>query len=131
MAPKMDPQLRQQDFMYDLNWNEKVDNVFIEHLSLEARLGHFIWPSKTSTSLLAAKDYVCWRFEQEWSYKYCLRKLNLLEKRFSTFKWMLSIDGVKHDPETNALTAPDEVWKSILRVSFIIPFNTLTVQILN
>lgn len=118
MAPRMDPHFSQKDFIYDLNWGKKVDDSFIDFLSLEARLGHFLWPKKTTMSVESAKNYVCWRFEQDFSYKYCVTKVENLERRYSTFKWILSIDGVKYNPTTNVVTAPNAVWKAILRVSF-------------
>lgn len=69
MAPTMDPHFRQQDFIYDLNWCKKVDYSFIDFFSLEARLGHFVWPNKTTTYVKSAKNYVCWLYEQDFSYK--------------------------------------------------------------
>lgn len=54
--------------------------------------------AKRLTTLIAAKDYICQRYEEEFSYVYFLKKLDLVEQRFSTFKLILSIDGVKHDP---------------------------------
>lgn len=118
MAPRMDPHFSQKDFIYDFNWGKKVDDSFIDFLSLEARLGHFLWPNKTTMSVESAKNYVCWRFEQDFSCKYCVTKVENLERRYSKFKWILSIDGLKYNPTTNVVTAPNAVWKAILRVSF-------------
>lgn len=33
--------LKQEDFLYDLPWDAKVDNLFVEVLSNQARLGTF------------------------------------------------------------------------------------------
>lgn len=65
---------------------------------------------------MAAKDRICNDFKQDFSYYYYLTKLDLLEQRFFTFKWMLTFDGVIYDRNANVVTAPDPVWYSIFEV---------------
>lgn len=119
MAPKMNSQFRQEDFIYDLSWDKKIDNSFIDFLGLEARLRNFVWPAKTMKSLIAAKKAICRQYDQDFSYVYYIKKLTSLEERFSTFKWMLGVDGFSYDPTTNRVTAPEKVWHYIFDVSHV------------
>lgn len=112
----MNPYWRQQDFIYDLNWDEKIDNDFIDFLSFEARLGNFIWPRKVNDSLRQAIDSIQHQYKHDFSFVYALKKLDLLETRYNTFNWMLSVEGVSHDPSANLVKAPEETWRVILKV---------------
>lgn len=125
MAPKFKTQWRQEDFIYDLKWNRQTENTFIDYLSLEARIGKFIWPSKINISLLHAIDATNMQHNTDFSYCYGLTKLDLLEKRYKTFKWMLSLPGVVYDPVENLVSAPDVKWKFMLKVRFVCTFRYL------
>lgn len=117
----MNPHFRQQDFIYDLNWDKKIDNSFIDLLCMDARLGNFVWPMKTMSTLIAAKDTIRRHYDQDFSYVYINKKLDLLEQRYSTFKWILEKDGVNYDPSTNIVTAPVKKWSDITAVITISP----------
>lgn len=116
MAPRIKPRWRQEDFIYDLKWDEQIDNTFIDYLSFEARIGKFVWPNNIMVSLVHAVNCTNMQHNQDFSYCYGLNKLDLLEKRYETFNWMLSLAGVAYDPVANLVTASDAKWKYILKV---------------
>lgn len=116
----MDPSFRQQDFIYDFKWGAKIDSFFIDYLCFEARVANFVWPHKIYQSLWQAIDMVNHQYNQNFSYTDGLKKLELLEQRFKTFSWMLSLEKVVHDPESNFVYAPEDVWKVILKVMQLI-----------
>lgn len=105
----MKPAWRQADFFYDLTWSKRIDEAFIDYLSFEARVGNFIWPHQKNTPLVRAIDFVNHTNNQEFTYTYGLKKLDLLEKRFLTFSWMLGLDHVTYVASTNIVTAPADV----------------------
>lgn len=116
MPPKINVKWRQADFMYDLHWDAKVDNDFVDYLSFEARVGNFVWPHKVRRSMEHGLGAVNYNHNQNFSSEYGQKKLALLEKRFKTFSWMLGLEGVSYVAETNVVTAPDDVWDLILEV---------------
>lgn len=94
MPPKCCAVWKQEDFIYDLHWGEKIDGDFIDFLEFEARIGNFVWPDKVQTALVHAIDMINHNKNQEFSYVYGLDKLDLLQKRYKTFSWMLGVDKV-------------------------------------
>lgn len=102
-----------------------VEHTFIDFLSFKARLGNFVWPNNAMHSLMDAKDKICNEFKQDLSFHYCLTKLDLLEQRFLTFKWMLTFDGLIYDRNANVVTAPDPGWNSILEVNIMLNSSSL------
>lgn len=116
MAPKVSSAWKQSNFFYDLEWDERIDGDFIDYLSFEARVGNFEWPHKIKGPLIHAIDAVNYNYTREFSHVYGLKKLNLLEQRYKTFSWMLSLDRVNYVSSTNLVTAPDHVWKYIFHV---------------
>lgn len=116
MPPKIKPAWRQADFLYDLTWHKKIDDAFIDYLAFEARCGNLIWPHQKNVPIVRAIDFVNDINNQEFSYAYGLKKLNLLEKRYTTFSWMLGLDHVAYVASTNVVTAPDDVWMNIFEV---------------
>lgn len=121
----MDPSFKQEDFIYDLNWGNKIDDFFIDYLCFEARVGNFVWPNKIYRTLWQAIDMVNHHHNEEFSYTYGLKKLDLLEERFKTFSWMLSLEMVVHDPEQNFVYAPEDIWKIILKVKHFIHMGSM------
>lgn len=111
MAPPPKTARCQADFIYDFKWNSKIDDHFIDFLSFEARVSNFVWPHKVKGVLMHAIDSINYNHSQKFSYVYGLKKLDLLEQRYKTFSWMLSLDKVRFDSSTNMVMAPDSVWK--------------------
>lgn len=116
MAPTYKPEWRQEDFIYDLKWGQLTEDTFIDYLSFEARISKFVWPSKVMVSLVHAIDATNKQHNTDFSYCYGMTKLDLLEKRYKTFKWLLSLPGVVYDPIANLVSASDAKWKYILKV---------------
>lgn len=113
----MNPFWRQQDFIYDINWDSKVDNDFIDYLVFEARNGNFVWTRKISRALVHAIYNLCHNHNQDFSFEYGAKQVDSLMQRHKTFKWMLCLDGVSYDKGTNVVTASNTVWKQILKVN--------------
>lgn len=66
---------------------------------------------------------------QSFTYVYGINKLDLLEQRYKTFSWMLGVDNVSYEASTNLVTAPDDVWKYMIKV-YIILCKTFSFNIL-
>lgn len=119
MPPKIKSSWKQADFIYDLNWDRKVDGDFIDYLSFEARVGNFVWPYKKIVSTIHAIEAVNHNHKKDFTYVQGLERLELLEKQYKTFSWVLSLEHVRYVASANVVTAPDDVWKHILEVYII------------
>lgn len=85
-------------------------------MSFEARVGNFEWPHKIKKPLMHGIDAINYNYTSEFSYVYGLKKLELLEQRYKTFSWMLSLEGVNYVSSTKLVTAPDPVWQQIFKL---------------
>lgn len=119
MAPNVIPPWKQVEFIYDEQWDERIDGDFIDFLYFEARVGHLQWPHKYNKPLIEAIDALNYNYTREFSYVYGLKKLISLEQRYKTFSWMLSLDGVTYVPSTNLVTTADSVWRHIFEVKIL------------
>lgn len=77
-------------------------------------------------SLIVAKNTIYRQYDHDFSYVYYTKKLELLEERFETFKWMLGVEGLSYDMTTSVFTAPEKVWHYIFDVSDVICFQSIS-----
>lgn len=109
----------QADFIYDLKWGSQIHSDFIDYMAFEARVGKFVWPNKFNGSLMHGIDAINYNHSTEFSYVYGLKKLDLMEQRYKTFSWMLSLENVTYDASSNVVNAPHDMWKSIFEVQHL------------
>ncbi|XP_012836896.1 PREDICTED: uncharacterized protein LOC105957516 [Erythranthe guttata] len=117
MAPKKKPIFRREDFMYELEWSEKVDDYFIDLLAVESYRGCFERDGKNTLALFSCQEALQSKFNKFFSYKHLTKKVNMLRKRFYTFHWILAQDGVRYNQTTNIISTTEEVWDRILKMS--------------
>ncbi|KAK6156727.1 hypothetical protein DH2020_010975 [Rehmannia glutinosa] len=115
MAPRYP--VRQEDFLYDLHWTEAMDKLFIEVLLDQQAIGNFIPGELNESALHICMHVINNTFNQTFSYRYCLGRLAMLEKRYRVFYWLKRKHGVKYNEETNTVTAPEHVWDEIFQLN--------------
>ncbi|KAL8538459.1 hypothetical protein ACS0TY_000459 [Phlomoides rotata] len=112
MAP-----LKLQDFLYGLEWGEKVDMLFAEVLSDQATMGNFSSIGGDNYSAIKTAQYVTNRaFKTSFSLKKCHRQTKKLKNRYNVFSWLLSLDGFQYDENTKHTHVSREVCRSITEI---------------
>ncbi|KAL8480932.1 hypothetical protein ACS0TY_027450 [Phlomoides rotata] len=105
MAP-----LKIQDFLYGIEWGEKIDNMFAEVLADQATLRNYSCNGGDNSNVIATAQYVInMSFKKKFDFKKCNRQANKLKKRHSVFSWLLSLDGFHYDQSTKRTHASKEV----------------------
>lgn len=109
--------LRQTNFLYGLEWGEKIDNMFAEVLADQALMGTFHCNNVDNNFDDTTAQYVVNKsFNTTFSAKTCWRQIAKLKKRHNIFLWLLSLDGVLYDQTTNRVHVDPTIWQSIMKV---------------
>ncbi|KAK4400381.1 hypothetical protein Sango_1144200 [Sesamum angolense] len=104
-------------YFYGKNWTKEQDLVFVNMLAWQADLGHRQTnPNRPSRVSL---DYACGAVDvfAETSHprQFYLDRLNVLCRRFYTFRRLLDEPGFTWNEVTNRVLAPKESWKKLIR----------------
>lgn len=115
------PPFKQEDFLYGLNWDEKVDNMFAEVLSDQALLGTFNPTGGDNSNAISTAQYIVNKlFKTNFGLKTCWRQTQKLRKRHRVFSWLLTLDGVRYDEATNCVHTSRTLWRSITKVTELV-----------
>lgn len=116
-SSKMAP-LKQEDFLYGLEWDAKVDNLFAEVLSDQALMGVFNPDGGDNSRAIGVAQYVVNKnMHKTFDLKTCWRQTHKLKKRHRVFSWLLTLEGVRYDESTNRMHVNSTIWRSIVKVS--------------
>ncbi|KAK6144006.1 hypothetical protein DH2020_020826 [Rehmannia glutinosa] len=109
--------LRQEDYIYDLDWVAPQDALFIDVLMDQYAIGNFNPLRVNAHAVLIARDVVNKEFKKDFTFEYCMGRLQLLKKRYRVMYWVTRKHGVRYDPDTNRVTASDVVWDEIFQTN--------------
>ncbi|KAK6152273.1 hypothetical protein DH2020_014908 [Rehmannia glutinosa] len=81
------------DFIYDDEWKEREDRLFIQVLIEQQAQNNFAPNRVNAHAVLIAMDTVNKEFNHNFSYDYCHERLEMLEKWYRTFYWVIRKHG--------------------------------------
>ncbi|KAK6153963.1 hypothetical protein DH2020_013602 [Rehmannia glutinosa] len=105
----------QADYIYDLEWMEEADKLFISVLLDQQLLGNFKSGDNNAHALLIAQATVNKALNKNFDFGYCQQRLKVLHKRYHTFYWIKRKHGVRYEESTNTVSAPNWVWDEIIK----------------
>ncbi|KAG8377355.1 hypothetical protein BUALT_Bualt08G0024500 [Buddleja alternifolia] len=105
----------QADFLYDKEWTSVIDNMFIEYLANEAKLGDFRVGGVSTDTLEVLRWIINNRFDASFTLEQIYGKINLFHKRYRVFELVAHTNGIHYDMRTNTIIGAPFVWDYICR----------------
>lgn len=116
MHPLQQHDTRQMSYLYDVRWTPEIDNVFIDTLAFQARIGNFVPGEGNLSAVVCARGAIHRRCNVDYTIDACMTRVEKLSKRYTTIAWMTSLSLVQLDTNDNVIYAPNVTWDFIVKV---------------
>lgn len=108
----------QADFFYKEAWTPELDGVIVECLIGLKDVAHWSKSVFPSWFIFMAAEQIKYEAGVMFSVAELKDRVEVLRKRYKTFKAVLRIRGAYWDPTTKVVSAPEESWKQIQKVLY-------------
>lgn len=108
----------QKEWFYRKPWNKELDQAFIDTLIGALGGSPELGNDLPGEALVLVKDNLNARYGLKLVWEDAYSKFTLLRRRYDTFRWLLSVDGVSWDRTQNYVFTTDDVWKYAFKVCY-------------
>lgn len=110
----------QECFFYQGKWNEEIVDIFIRLCMDDVKLGSWVVSGNNYHELVAAQEFINVMMDKEFSLDEVVQLVDLLKKRYPTFKYVLDKKDVNWGRRYNHVYASLEVWDELFFLCTII-----------
>lgn len=107
----------QENQFYDEQWTKDVNVLFIDVLVFQKQLGNFMFGKRNQSAIAVAIDSILAQYGKLLTHLQCRDHVLKLFKRYTTFKWMLSLKDVVYDADENYVRALARTWEFMFQVT--------------